>query len=108
MPFNPAFPRSFTASTVRQFVPAISGVYGISNAGAWIYIGETDNLQASLLAHLQRPNSVMEHQPTGFIFEICDPANRPSRHSRLVTEYRPAFDAYEAGNSYPVAARVRF
>lgn len=94
MPFNPPFPRSFTASTVRQCVPALSGVYGISNAGEWIYIGETDNLQATLLAHLQRPNKLLEHQPTGFIFEICDRANRPERHSRLVLEYRPTCEAY--------------
>lgn len=96
MPFNPPFPRSFTASIVRQCVPALSGVYGISNAGEWIYIGETDNLLATLLAHLQRPNPRIEPQPTGFVFEICDRAMRPERHNRLVTEYKPTCEAYGA------------
>lgn len=94
MPFNPPFPRSFTASIVRQCVPAMSGVYGISNAGEWLFIGQSDNLQASLLAHLQLPNALMDRQPTGFVFELCDQAGRPDRMTRLVREYRPSCDAY--------------
>ena len=47
MPFEQFTPRSRTP--VRANAPAASGIYGASNAREWIYIGETDNIQASRL-----------------------------------------------------------
>lgn len=49
MPFEQFTPRSFTPVSVRANAPTASGIYGISNAREWIFIGETDNIQASLL-----------------------------------------------------------
>jgi hypothetical protein len=90
MPFQPPFPRPFTASSVRDYAPALSGIYGISNAGEWIYIGESDNVQAALLGHLQESNTgLLNRQPTGFVFEVCDRALRTARQNRLVLEYEP-------------------
>jgi hypothetical protein len=67
-----------------------SGVYGISNAREWIYIGETENIQGTLLGHLQDfDTSIMKRQPTGFVFEVCDGTRRPTRQDRLVLEYEP-------------------
>jgi len=69
----------------------MSGVYGITNAREWIYIGETDNIQGSLLTHLQEARTkLMKREPTGFVFEVCDQASRTSRMGRLVVEYGPA------------------
>jgi hypothetical protein len=83
-------PRSFTAVAVRNYAPVASGVYGLSNAREWIYIGESDNIQAALLAHLSDPESeLMRLAPKGFVVEICDRARRLSRQDRLVGEYRP-------------------
>lgn len=63
----------------------------MSNAREWIYIGESDDIQAALLSHLQETDSaLMKKQPTGFVFEVCDPAGRPARQDRLVFEYEPA------------------
>lgn len=91
MPFDHPFPRSFTVSSVREHAPALSGVYGISNAGEWIYIGETDDIQAALLNHLQELNTtLLRRRPTGFVFEVCNRAERPNRQDRLVFEYEPA------------------
>ena len=91
MPFEQVRPRAFTASSVREHAPAASGVYGISNRIEWIYIGETDNIQDSLLGHLgEMDTSLRSRQPTGFVFEACDRANRPSRQDRLVLEYEPS------------------
>jgi hypothetical protein len=91
MPFNQFTPRNFNSDAVQMYAPIRSGVYGISNAREWIYIGETDNIQSSLLSHLHDINtSLMKRQPTGFVFEVCDQAQRPSRQSRLVSEYGPA------------------
>ena len=88
MPFNQFTPRNFSNDAVRMYAPVTSGVYGISNAREWLYIGESDNIQGSLLNHLHEINTkLMKQQPTGFVFEICD---RASRQDRLVGEYGPA------------------
>jgi hypothetical protein len=90
MPFNPLVSRTLTVVSVYANAPATSGVYGIANAREWIYIGQSDNIQASLLNHLQERESVlMKKQPTGFVFELCDLAGRSARQDRLVFEYEP-------------------
>jgi len=99
MPFDQPFPRSFTASSVREHAPPLSGVYGISNPSEWIYIGETDNIQAALLRHLQELNTaLLKRQPTGFVFEVCDRAKRPDRQDRLVLEYEPTCNRHWSGH----------
>lgn len=91
MPFDQPFSRSFAADAIREHAPALSGVYGLSNATEWIYIGETDNIQHALLQHLYEVTSpARNHRPTGFVFEACDRAKRPGRQDRLVLEYEPA------------------
>ena len=90
MPFERTLPRSFTASSVRNFAPAASGVYGLSNAREWIYVGESDNIQAALFEHLSNPESeLMRLAPRGFVLETCDGAKRLARRERLIAEYRP-------------------
>ena len=83
-------PRSLTANGIRNFAPTLPGVYGISNAREWIYIGETENIQSALLDHMLKPGtSVMQHKPTGFVYEVCAPEARPTRQDCLVREYEP-------------------
>jgi len=90
MPFNQLIPRPFTSGAVQMYAPVASGVYGISNAREWIFIGETADIQGALLAHVRELHtSMMERKPTGFVFEICDQTRRPSRQDRLVFEYEP-------------------
>ena len=90
MPFEQFTPRSFTSVSVRANAPATSGIYGISNAQEWIFIGETDNIQASLLRDLQQGDSpLLMRVPTGFVFERCVPAERRARQDRLILEYGP-------------------
>ena len=90
MQFEQFTPRSFTPVSVRTNAPTASGNYGISNAREWIFIGETDNSQASLLHDLQQGNSaLLKRFPTGFVFELCDAADRPARQDRLILEYEP-------------------
>ena len=90
MPFEQLIPRPLRPAAVRVYAPIASGVYGISNASEWIYIGETDDIQGTLLAHLRESSTPpMMRQPTGFVFEICDRARRSSRQDSLVTEYQP-------------------
>lgn len=97
MPFEQITPRRFTAGSIQTHAPVASGVYGISNAREWIYIGETDNIQAALLDHLQYLyTSLMKLQPTGFVFEVCDGAHRSARQDRLVLEYEPACNRHSS------------
>ncbi|MCW5982560.1 MAG: hypothetical protein KIT09_31020 [Bryobacteraceae bacterium] len=98
MPFVYFTPRSLTNKSVRAYAPPMSGVYGISNAREWIYIGETDNIQDSLLIHLQELDTpLMRRQPTGFVFEVCGPALRFVRQGRLVLEYKPYCNQRSSG-----------
>ena len=90
MPFDQFTPRSLTPASVLANAPAASGIYGVSNAREWIYIGETDNIQASLLNDLQqRDSALLKSCPTGFVFELCDPVGRLARQGRLILEYEP-------------------
>lgn len=96
MPFDQFIPQSFTPRSVLQYAPAASGIYGISNAREWIYIGETDNIQETLLGHLRElDTSLLRRRPTGFVFEVCDRVHRPARQDRLVLEYEPVCNRRE-------------
>ncbi len=100
MPFEKLTPRPFTSSAIQMYAPNASGVYGISNAREWIYIGETEDIQRALLTHLQSfDTSLMKRQPKGFVFETCDGTRRPARQDRLVAEYGPTCNAHSAPNS---------
>ena len=99
MPFNQFVPLPFTPRTVETRAPLASGVYGISNAREWIYIGETENIQAALFEHMQDGRaSLMKRQPTGFVFEVCDGARRSARQDRLVLEYEPVCNRQSAAH----------
>ena len=90
MPFDQLVPRSYTASGIKMYAPTASGVYGISNAREWIYIGVADNIQDSLAAHLQDVHTyLMKREPKGFAFEVCFGSQRSARQDRLVLEYKP-------------------
>jgi hypothetical protein len=99
MPFEQLIPRPLLPVAIQMYAPAASGVYGISNAREWIYIGETDDIRDALLTHLREGNTaLMRRQPTGFVFEVCDRAKRPARQDRLVLEYEPACNRQSAEN----------
>ena len=98
MPFDQHVPRVFTSKCIGMFAPAASGVYGISSAREWIYIGETDDIRTALLTHLEEPHTfVMTRQPTGFVFELCERAYRPARQDRLILEYEPTCNRHGSG-----------
>src|SRR5437879_6149041 len=76
--------------SVRKNAPAASGVYGLSSAREWIYVGHSDNIQGELLLHLaEDPAARQNTHPTGFTFELCPPQTRVARQDRLVQELEP-------------------
>jgi hypothetical protein len=90
VPFEFAIAHAFSSVSIRAHAPAASGVYGISNARRWIYIGETDNIRERLLEHLGESTTGIKAQvPTGFTYEACDWNLRTERHDRLVAEFKP-------------------
>ena len=91
MPFARQSGYSFTAFSIRTNAPACAGIYGLSNAQAWIYIHAVDDIRAALLDHVNERNPSPDFRSvTSFTFELCDTAGRSQRCSQLVEELRPA------------------
>ena len=89
MPFENHGARAFTETSIRKNAPAASGVYGLSDARNWIYVGESADLQGSLLGRLRDWDPALDRTPTGFTYELCRPADRIARQNRLVLELDP-------------------
>lgn len=90
MPFENQFALVFSAMSVRKNAPPLSGVYGLSSAQEWIYVGHSDNIQGELLQHLAEISTLSrDAHPTGFTFELCPPETRVARQDRLVRELEP-------------------
>ena len=90
MPFVNHGNRSFTKISIDKNAPAASGVYGLSNPRQWIYVGESADIQAELLNHLQNPDRFLkEHAPSGFTFELSSADQRIERQNQLVFELEP-------------------
>ena len=98
MPFEQIAPRPFTLAGFHTYAPEMSGVYGISNASEWLYIGSADDIRASLLDHFHQDNGLMKKLPTGFVFEVCAAGHRPGRQDRLVQEYEPVCNRRASGD----------
>lgn len=82
----------FTRESIADNAPAASGVYGLYNA-LWIYIGETENIQAKLLEHVADKDGspwAGHYRPSGFAFEILpEAAERTRRLQELLDELEP-------------------
>ncbi len=106
MPFQNYLARTFRAAAIQRDAPASSGVYGLSNALEWVYVGETDNIQAKLLEHLNETGTLLKQRlPTGFNFELCSPDSRLARQQQLILELDPACNGRIRRR--PVAARAK-
>jgi hypothetical protein len=76
--------------SIGNNAPAASGVYGLANAHQWIYVGETADIQAELLRHLENPHAFLrEHPPSGFTYELSTAGQRIERQNQLVFELEP-------------------
>lgn len=94
MPFRGFQRYAFSLTSIRQNAPHTSGVYGLSNAREWIFVGAGDDLQAALLHHLSAAGTpVSLRLPTGFIFESCDTGACLARQQRLIAELKPTCNA---------------
>jgi predicted GIY-YIG superfamily endonuclease len=88
MPFNRTHAIAFTPSNIRSSVPNVAGVYGIFEAGAWIYVGESEHLQRRLLEHTaDLTHEMHRHHPTHFVYELTH--ERAPRQAQLIRECSP-------------------
>jgi excinuclease UvrABC nuclease subunit len=91
--FEFTIPHAFSNVSIRAHAPSAPGVYGISNARRWIFIGETDNIRERLLEHLTDTSAGIKfYIPTGFSFQVCDSRIKAERHSRLLAQYDPIYN----------------
>ncbi len=91
MAFVPNDFHHFTRPAVINDAPNVSGVYGIFRDGAWIYVGEAQDIQARLIQHLTADDSadIRAQHPTGFTFERVPAAARVARQNALIAELNP-------------------
>lgn len=82
---------SFTPASIRQNAPPYSGVYALSNAREWLFVGGADDVQAALRAHFGEIGTRLRTAaPTGFTVELCDAGERSARLARLIYDLSPA------------------
>jgi len=80
---------AWSESSIKANAPESSGVYAIYSA-VWIYIGESNDIQHRLLEHWNGDNAcITRADASGFMFEVCDPAERVRRQTALVAQFRP-------------------
>jgi len=107
MSFVECAARTFTAVSIQKNAPECSGVYGLSNGREWVFIGETSNIRARLMEHLDEAGTTLKHRkPTGFTFEECSPADRVSRQDALVRQLEPFCNRRGGETTGPVHRKV--
>jgi len=81
----------FTQETILRLAPAAPGVYLLWRRGAWIYVGETENIRERLLAFARGENEcVSREMPTDFGYEMVPVGEqRTARHAALIRELVP-------------------
>jgi len=85
---------TFSASSINRYAPAAPGVYGLSNARGWIFVGESDDIRSSLFQHMQEGESRLGGEvPRGFSFELVAGKGRTARQQYLIEELQPMFNA---------------
>lgn len=90
MPFQTFLLRSFNKNSIWRDAPSSAGIYGLSNAQEWIYVGVSDDIRGDLLRHLGATGSaVLARKPTGFTYELWVQGDRAARQSQLVRELEP-------------------
>jgi excinuclease UvrABC nuclease subunit len=93
MPFESGTTLGFTEKDIAKVAPETSGVYAIFNKTRCIYVGDAQDVEASLYSHLRGGSEesywIRSQQPTFFRLERCDEAAREAREKELIAELDP-------------------
>jgi cell division septation protein DedD len=99
----------FNRDEINACVPAVSGVYGLFNRKFQIMIGESENIQASLLRHLNDPElRARRYRPTDFSFEPYAAKLRKQKAVELIESFRPILQTHALSTdlSFPMPGPV--
>ena len=92
----------YTFEAVREKAPSASGVYTISTAKRWVFVGESEDIRRSLMQHLNDSSaSTTRFGPLSFSFELVPPAERAARQKALIAELDPACAVEEMALAKP-------
>ncbi len=81
---------AFNELSVLLQAPAKSGIYLLQTSNRCIYIGESDNVRKSLLAHLHGDLPwITVWSPSRFCFELCPDSSRAALRDQLVEQLQP-------------------
>lgn len=86
---NPArYPFSHTSIVLNA--PEESGVYALHYQTTWVYVGESANIRAQLLEHLNGDNACIAVYPNlNFSYELIPEPVRAWRQDEMIREFRP-------------------
>jgi excinuclease UvrABC nuclease subunit len=91
MPWNNPNSYQFNRDSIIRNAPSASGVYALHTAQKWVYVGESRDIAARLLDHLNGDNPcIIASSPTHFSYELCPEWERVRRQNALILELQPA------------------
>ena len=80
----------WSTQSIDLNAPSASGVYAIFNGQSWIYVGESGDIHARLLQHINGDNTCITRcAPVGFQFELVPAAQRVARQNQLILQLVP-------------------
>lgn len=90
---------AFALDTITQNAPVMSGVYALYSRGACLYVGESDDICASLLGHYYEDNPCLnDKEITYFTFDLGPPEVRASLLIDCIRQLGPTCNQ-QAGSS---------
>ena len=91
---------SFSQLSIFLYAPAKSGVYLLRTSARCVYVGETENIRKSLLAHLRGDIPwITVWAPSRFSFELCSDGSRAQLKNKLSAQLQPVIGNHD----HPVA-----
>ncbi len=80
----------FSRTSILLNAPQEPGIYVLQADTTWIYVGETENIRAQLVAHLDGDNlCITMHSTLRFSYELVPSVIRTWRRDDLIKAYRP-------------------
>jgi hypothetical protein len=88
---------SLTHTSIVLNAPEQSGVYALHYQTSWVYVGESANIRAQLLQHLNGDNACIAVYPNlSFSFEMMiHEAVRAWRQGEMIREFRPTCNPWQ-------------
>lgn len=81
---------SFAQFSIVLHAPARPGIYLLRTSARCIYIGETENIRKSLLAHVHGDNPwITVWAPSRFSFALCPNGTKTELRNELVARLQP-------------------